>query len=109
MGRPAKTGPPKPRSIPILSTDSLDNLNVPGAHRHVPGGTMKNEKGEVTPWREQTPRTLKRRIIDPGTLTYRVPGHPPEWLCVGRGNPVESCLLTYSKDGSSGQFTNLHR
>merc|ERR1719221_772683 len=70
-----------------ISTDSLQLLRLPGRERHLPGGTMPNTRGEVFPWRELTPRALKKRVIEPGTLLLRVPQNPPPFLFLGRDAP----------------------
>jgi len=74
--------PVKPK--PVLSTDSVVALSMPGSDRHVPGGKMRNLRGEEVPWQEQTPRALKKRVWEPGSLLLRVPLPPPPHLVHGR-------------------------
>lgn len=73
----------------VLSTDSVMSLSAPGASRHVSGGSMRNSRGEVVPWRENTPRALRKVVWEPGSLLLRVPGAPPPHLYLGRDAPPE--------------------
>eukprot|EP00928_Gymnodinium_smaydae_P070056 TRINITY_DN53999_c0_g1_i1.p1 TRINITY_DN53999_c0_g1~~TRINITY_DN53999_c0_g1_i1.p1 ORF type:complete len:405 (+),score=72.46 TRINITY_DN53999_c0_g1_i1:187-1401(+) len=85
--------PTIPREIPILSTDTLGNMAIPGATRHVPGGTMKDGRGQRILWQELTPRALKKQPREPGTLLLRSSGLPPAWLAVGRSKPCEAASV----------------
>jgi len=93
----------EPRTIPVLSTDSLMLLNMPGAHRH---NVWKGAKGDAVPWREETPRSMKKIKKEPGSLLLRTPGLPPAWLAVGRANPAEAVLLTYEGSMSEARLRN---
>jgi len=74
--------PVKPK--PVLSTDSVVALSMAGSDRHIPGGKMRNFKGEEVPWQEQTPRALKKQVWEPGSLLLRVPAPPAPHLVHGR-------------------------
>lgn len=81
-------GTPRRHPAPVLSTDSWESLRSPGAGRHFPGGTMTNDRGEVTPWRELTPRALKKVPWDKGADSLRCPARPlPAFLFLGRDAP----------------------
>jgi len=72
----AKLESPEPvKPKPVLSTDSVVALSMAGSDRHIPGGKMRNFKGEEVPWQEQTPRALKKQVWKPGSLLLRVPVH----------------------------------
>lgn len=54
--------------------------------RHVKGGTMRDVKGEVVPWRDDwvPPLASRRYMRDAGTKSLRCPGEPPDFLRFGR-------------------------
>lgn len=68
----------------VLSTDTKLNQTAPGLSRHRPGGIMRNSKGEVILWQENSPRSHKKVVWEPGSLLLRVPGAPPAFLVKGR-------------------------
>jgi Ca2+-binding EF-hand superfamily protein len=93
----------EPRTMPILSTDHVDSMALPGANRHCLGGHAKDADGERLPWRDLTPRAVPKKSSS-GSLLLRGPGLPPKWLAVGRSNPCEGCLLTFAGSASEARL-----